>query len=265
MSERRRRRSRSVATARPLDWRWLLAGAAGLVFLLWALAWGVADVAAYRARAWTETWANQDLLALRRGQLYVPAEQDWQEALAAADLAHRLAPWSAEYESLLGQVYASRHIGAADGDATAMPFWLQAETHYRRAIALRPTWPYTYVALAQTQRRMRRLDAAYEQSLRQALHFGPWEPSILMAIVDMNLDLLSQLQPSTRQLVLDTLRRGQAWTTDSKGNPIPYGDQIWGHVVQAHKQFVVCGWLPRDDLQLRARCSPALTPLPAPG
>ncbi|HEX6591288.1 MAG TPA: hypothetical protein VF050_04760 [Moraxellaceae bacterium] len=262
MAEHRRRRSRreSEVVLRPLDWRWLLLAGFGLVFLLWALAWGVADVAAYRARVWTETWANQDQLALRRGLLYVPAEKDWQEALSAAELAQKLAPRAADYEDLLAHVYASRHIGAADGDAQAMPYWQQAEVHYRRAIALRPTWPYSYVALAQVQRRMHRLDRDYEHNLRQALHYGPWEPAIHMAIVDMNLDLLAQLQPSTRQLVLDTLRRGQAWTTDSKGGAVPYGDRLWARVVQRHKQFVVCGWLSQDDLQLRARCNPALAP-----
>lgn len=257
MTERRRRRSRSEAAARVLNWRWLLAGIFSLLFLVWALAWGVADLAAYRARTWTETWINQDQLALRRGLFYVPAEADWQDALSAAMLAQRLAPWSADYEDRLGHVYAARYIGVADGDAVAMPFWQQAETHYRRAIALRPTWPYTYVALAQVQRHMQRLDGEYEQSLRQALHYGPWEPAVQMAVVDMNLDLLPRLQPSTRQLVLDTLRRGQAWTVDSKGNPVPYGDQLWARIVLRHKQFVVCGWLPQDDLQLRARCNPA--------
>lgn len=255
---RRRRRSRAAAPVKKaMDLRWLPLAIAALLFVLWSAAWCIADLEAFRARVWAETWYNLTRVAAEKGLSYEPDPDDWELAHQHAEHAVMLAPLSSEYHEILARVYASRYLNAPDGDAMAQPYLEKAAASYRDAIRLRPTWPYNYTGLAYTLRRMGRIDAEYEQSMRDALHYGPWEPGIMSAVVRVNLDLLPRLPASTRQLVLDTLMRGQGWTQDAQGNPLPYGDQIWGEVASRHKQWVVCGWLPMSTPQIRFRCSPA--------
>lgn len=257
-SRRRRRHSGSSTPARKaMDLRWLPLMLAAFLFVLWSVLWCIADLEAFRARAWAETWENLTSVAAGKGLPYEPDPDDWALARRHAEHALSLAPLSSEYHEVLARIYVSRYPAAPVGDALAQPYLEKAAALYREAIRLRPTWPYNYTGLAYTLRRMGRLDAEYEQSMRDALRHGPWEPNVMRSVVRYNLDVLSQLQPSTRQLVLDTLMRGQGWTQDMQGNPVPYGDQVWGEVVVRHKQWVACGWLPMNNPQIRFRCSPA--------
>ncbi len=236
-------------------WFWWAATIMALLFALGSLAWVVADISAFRARSWVETWENLVLQSARKGVYYEPADKDWVSAQQAAALAVRLAPFSADYREALARVNASRYPMANDADERAMPFLEEAATQYRLAIRMRPTWPHTYVSLAHVLRRMGRLDEEYETSMRQALHYGPWEPAVLMRVVDINVDILPQLASSTRQLVLETLVRAQGWTSDAEGRRIPYGDQLWARVVARRKQMLVCSWLPMTDARIRERCT----------
>lgn len=247
----------SDRNVRHRDWRWVMAACLALLFVLWSLAWGLADLAAFRARAWVEAWGHLAQQATVKQQAYDPLPQDWEEARADGERAVRLAPFSADYREGLARVYASRYLSTEDGAAIALPFQERAVAQYRESIRLRPTWPYSYIALAQTLARMNRFDAEFEYSLRMALHYGPWEPAIMLAMTDMALDDLPRLSPAARQLVLDTVLRGQAWTSDASGNAVPYGNQIWARVAGRHQQMVICGWLPMKDRQIRSRCSPA--------
>lgn len=245
------------SAARRGDWRWLVAALLILLFVLWSLMWGLADLAAFRARVWVEAWSYQSRQATAQGRTYDPFPEEWEGARADGEWAVRLAPFSADYREDLARVYASRYLSTEKGAAIALPFQEQALAQYRESIRLRPTWPYSYIALAQTLARMNRLDAEFDRSLDMALHYGPWEPDILLAVTDMALDDLPRLSPSARQLVLDTVRRGQAWTIDARGGDVPYGDQIWARVASRHKQMVICGWWSMSSRQIRSRCSPA--------
>lgn len=236
-------------------WLWWTAMVMALLFALGSLAWVVADISAFRARSWVETWENLVLQSARKGVYYEPGDKDWLSARQAAALAVRLAPFSADYREILARVIASRYPMANDADERAMPFLDEAAAHYRSAIRMRPTWPHTYVSLAHVLRRMGRLDEEYETSMRQALRYGPWEPAVLMRVVDINVDILPRLPDSTRQLVLETFMRGQAWISDSEGRRIPYGDQLWARVVARRKQMLVCSWLPMTDARIRERCT----------
>lgn len=252
-------RMASIRRRRGIDWFWAGAAAVALALFLWFLSSTIADLAAFRARAWVDTWSNLARQAAQKSRLYEPKSGDWQAAHRDAMWAVRLSPFNADYRQVLADVYASRDLGMVDGDPRLLPMLERAEYEYRRSITLRPVWPYGYLGLAYVLRRANRLDAQYEQALRDALHYGPWEPMILATVVDLNLDVLSKLRPSTRQLVLDALVRGQAWTADSQGRRLPYGDQIWGRVTSRHRELAVCGWLRLDTPLLRQRCTPSVS------
>lgn len=239
------------------DWRWYVASFFCLLFFLLSFSYFVADLAAFRALSWVETWTNQVEISARKGLAYRPEPADWQEAHDDALLAVRLAPFNANYHETLARVYVAQQVDIADGDPVLQTMLNAAAKEYRQSIGLRPTWPYGYLGHAYVLRREGRLDAEYERSLQAALQYGPWEPSLLASVVEINIGILPKLQPVTRQLVLDALRRGQAWTEDSHGNPVPYGNRIWGRVVAQHREMVACAWLKIDTPLLRQRCLPS--------
>lgn len=248
-SSRRKRHAR-------LTWQWCGVAAFCLLFFVISLASVVADLAAFRSRSWVEAWTNLVEVSAQKGLAYRPEAADWESAHNEALLAVSLVPWSASYHETLARVYVAKQVDLADGDPALKPFLNAAASEYQRAIHLRPTWPYGYLGHAYVLRRELRLDAEYERSLRAALQYGPWEPQLLMSVVDINIDILPRLQPATRDLVLQTLRRGQAWTQDSEGHPLAFGDQIWGRVTAKHREMVACGWLRIDTPLLKQRCQP---------
>lgn len=246
---------------RATDWRWLLAGTFVALFLVLSLSAMLANLAAFRARAWVETWDNLVTVSLVQSRAYRPESEDWDEAYTDALLATSLAPFNAGFRETLARVYIAKQFDIPDGDPVLLPWLREAEAQYRRAIALRPNWPYGYLGLSYVLRRQVRLDAEYEKSLRDAVHHGPWEPVVLSSVVDLNLDVLHKLSPSTREFVLETLRRGQAWTQDSQGKPVPHGNAIWRVVTKRHKEMLVCSWLRVDTPLLRQRCQPTIPPV----
>ncbi len=246
---KRRRRYRA-------DWRWYVAASFCFLFFLVSLSAFVADLAAFRARSWVEAWTNLVTVSAARGLAYRPDAGDWEGARSAAQLATTLAPLNANYHETLARVYASQQLDLADGSARLRPMLDLADAEYQQSISLRPTWPYGYLGRVYVLRRAGRMDAAYADSLAAALRYGPWEPLVLSSVVDLNIDILGQLQPSTRQLVLGALHRGQGWTQDTQGHPVPYGDQLWGRLKARHRDMVACGWLRLDTPLLQQRCSP---------
>jgi hypothetical protein len=253
-------RRTSAGRRRGIDWRWMFVSSLCLLFFLLSLSAWLANIAAFRARVWVETWDNLVTTSLAKSRTYRPDDADWEEARWHALWATRLAPFNADFRETLARVYIAKQFDIPDGDAALLPMLTLAEEQYRKAIALRPNWPYGYIGLAYVLRREVRLDASYEQSMRDAVHYGPWEPMVLTSVVSLNIDVLHRLSPSTRTFVLQTLRRGQAWTQDSEGLPIPYGDQIWHVVTSRRKDMLVCSWLRLDTPLLRQRC---LSPVPA--
>lgn len=253
-------RRTSAGRRRRIDWRWMFFSSVCLLFFLLFLSSWLANIAAFRARVWVEAWDNLVTASLAKSRTYRPEDADWEEAHWHALWATRLAPFNADFRETLARVYVAKQFDIPDGDAALLPMLKLAEEQYRKAIALRPGWPYGHLGLVYVLRREMRLDASYEQSMRDAVRYGPWEPMVLSSVVRLNLDILQGLPPSTRSFVLDTLRRGQAWTQDSEGRPVPYGDEIWRVVTSSRKDMLVCSWLRLDTPLLRQRC---LSPLPA--
>ncbi len=237
-------------------WRWAAyaAGVAVLMFALWSLLWLVADLSAFRARAWAETWSHQAQQAAARGASYAPRQQDWSVAQAHAERAVRLSPANADYHELLGVIHELRHPLADIGDETARPDREQALLHFRAAIERRPTWPYVRARLAYALVRLDRVDAELESTLAEAARLGPWEPPVMLAIVDIGLDSWFRLSPAGRQVVSDTLVRSQSWAAGGRGQK--HGDMVWERVQAHRKQALACSLLPMNDERNRRICHP---------
>lgn len=235
---------------------WWIAAAFSTGVMLLAIAGLVAALSAFRARSFIEAWENQTTLSIQANKYYEPSEADWQSAKNNATRAVTLFSLSPDYQELVGRIYAFRYPMRGIGDKEAMPFWQQSSAYYRKAIQLRPTWPHTYMALAGTLRQQDLLGDEYLWSMQQALHYGPWEPNVLMMIVGLNLDILPRLSPQARDVVVNTALRTLNWTHDQAGNAIPYGKELWKQVIAHRRQYVLCAWLPTKDPTIKALCSP---------
>lgn len=204
---------------------WGLAAVVTLCFFVLSMTLTVSDIYAWKVRWWLEAWQNQTILAAKADTYYEPAEQEWQSAKKSAEIALRFAPYMMDNWDAMATVYASRFPMRKDGDAEMMPYLHQSLDYYRKEIHYRPTWPFPYMAVATTLRRMGRLDDEFEKNIRLALHYGYWEPNVLLAIAN-NVDVMNKLQPSARQLFESELARGIGWTQKKDGRPVPYGSQI---------------------------------------
>lgn len=79
---------------------------------------------------------------------------------------------------------------------------------YRHAVQLRPRWPHTWANLALLKAYRQEFDAEFVEALANAVHYGPWEPSIHRVITEVGMMGWPVLDAETRQHVADNIHRG---------------------------------------------------------
>ncbi|HCT40378.1 MAG TPA: hypothetical protein DF427_04215 [Moraxellaceae bacterium] len=235
-------------------WLWLLLMAGAVLFAIWSLVGVVADLAAFRGRAWVETWSHQTAVAQSEGRAFLPRQHDWEEARRYAEWSVRLSPFNADYLEGLARIHEARYITTGLGNPEARADREKAASLYRQSIELRPTWPYTHAALAYTLLRLGK-DQEMEQALLDAARLGPWEPAVMEAVVDVGLDAWHRISPSARLVVSDTLWRSQSWDAGVMGQR--HADRVWVMVEIHRKQALACAGLSMRDERNRKRCDPA--------
>jgi len=114
-------------------------------------------------------------------------------AWVTADLerARSVTPGDPEIEELLGEL-AGRRIDRPD-------FRGEALAHFARAIAQRPTSPYTWAAVADARYRKGDTGPAFETALRRAAELGPAEPEVQRTLIDIGLAQWDRLPEPMRQ------------------------------------------------------------------
>ncbi|MFP5429728.1 MAG: hypothetical protein ACLGHE_01930 [Gammaproteobacteria bacterium] len=234
---------------------WWLALLGVSLFAVWSLLGVVADVAAFRGKAWVETWAHQAVQARSKGQVFFPQDANWEEAHAFAALSVKLSPFNADYREGLARIHEARWLMAAPGLPEATADRMQAASLYREAIVLRPTWPYAHAALVYALARVGGHEAEVEASMLEAARLGPWEPQVMDAIIDVGLDGWYRLTPTARQVVSETILRSQSWRAGAIGER--HADRSWAIIRQHRKQALACAMLPQREERIRSRCDPA--------
>jgi cytochrome c-type biogenesis protein CcmH/NrfG len=116
---------------------------------------------------------------------------------AELERAQAATPGDPEIEELLGELSVRRidHPGFLD----------EAIAHLSRAIALRPTSPYTWAAIADARYRRGDTGPAFEAALRRAAELGPAEPEVQRTVVDLGLAVWQEEAPATRAAVEETI------------------------------------------------------------
>lgn len=143
---------------------------------------------------WQSTrWSHEvRIWAERRA---VPSEDQWQRAVDGLRAALRLAPRDPSLWGSLGFAY--------DVDSTTFVrsgkwhvYDEYALIHFRQAVSLRPTSPYSWAGVAVMKYRLGQLDEELSRALASAMRLGPWEPGVQMMVSELGLALWDRLDPA---------------------------------------------------------------------
>lgn len=114
--------------------------------------------------------------------------------LERASLLSRTDPVAPE---LLGVLHLSRAVSPDYGES--------ALEHFRRALVLRPSSPYTWVNVAEARYRVGMTAAPFEAVMLTAWRLGPAEPEVQRVLVDLGLALWEEGSPSLQDSVRGAL------------------------------------------------------------
>ncbi len=160
--------------------------------------WCLADLYARPSITILEKWRSGDLTL---------NGDDWDKL--RADLSYALEHDSdnPDIHEYLALAIEGRFADIAPENKEAMPSRREAYTHYKKAISLRPTWPYAWVNLALVKYRLGETDDEFYHALHKADELGPWEPAVQRVIVDIGLHYWNSLSSDERKFVLNIIEK----------------------------------------------------------
>lgn len=80
--------------------------------------------------------------------------------------------------------------------------------YYRKAIRLRPVWPYTWIDLALVKYRLGERDAEFYAAWHRGVELGPWEPGVQRVAALIGLHSWSDLTKGDRTFTLEIIKKG---------------------------------------------------------
>jgi len=169
-----------------------------------AFAWGLADIYAADPRRTMNAWYRTGVQ---------PNAEEWERVYQGLLRALALDPYNPYLVNDMGRTHDWRVLREVAANPNARMVRTQALQHYRRSIRLRPVWPHTWASLALVKYRLRELDEEFEQALRNATHFGPWEPVVQRIVAEVGLAAWRELSEEGRRIVVQNLERSLVWQT----------------------------------------------------
>lgn len=158
--------------------------------------WSLADIYARPSIITLEKWRS-DKIELN--------DDDWDELRANLSNALEHDPDNPKIHEYLALAIEGRYAYIAPEDEEAMPSRREAYTHYKKAISVRPTWPYAWVNLALVKYRLGETDDEFYYALHKADELGAWEPGVQRVIVDIGLHYWNSLSRDEREFVLQII------------------------------------------------------------
>lgn len=81
----------------------------------------------------------------------------------------------------------------------------KAAAYYRKALAQRPLWPYSWANLLAVKDKLGELDDEFHLALQRAVETGPWEPRVQLQVLRTGLKRWDRLAASERGMVRETI------------------------------------------------------------
>ena len=160
--------------------------------------WGLADVGKQKVNVSIKQWGND---------VDSYSSDEWQKVYSYVSGALDKDPNNPDLLILMGNVYEWNTFQADD--------YLQNEQngklaldHYRKAVALRPQWPYTWSSIALLKFKLAEFDGEFELALGNAMDLGPWEPRVQITIAEVGLSAWDKLEYAQRLAIVENIRRG---------------------------------------------------------
>lgn len=170
-----------------------------LVALLAVLAWSA--VRAYGAWRFEQAAAAAQPL-VETGTWHAADAEHAQRELQGA---LRFFPDHPDYLELSGQLLAlqAAQPGVAGEERTAL--LNAAADRFRRAIQVRPLWPYGWANLLLVKSELGAVDAEFARALERAAALGPWEREVQMRVLSVSFRHWDALQPAQQQRAREIL------------------------------------------------------------
>ncbi len=174
-----------------------------IVVIKISASWGLADVENQKARVFIKQWENN---------VDSFSSDDWDKAYSTAKAALEKDPHNPELFSLLGNVYEwnsfQGHNQSHNNQFQDKQNRKLALNYYRKAVELRPQWPYTWSGIVLLKYKMSEFDQEFQLALNNATELGPWEPNVQKIIAEVGLTSWNELEHSQRITIVENIRRG---------------------------------------------------------
>lgn len=175
-----------------------------LIYMIYiAGSWGVADVYARPAMSVLEKW--------RAGKIKLNG-QDWDEIQANLSKALQHDPDNPDIHEYLALALEGALGAQSATDEEVISSRKAAYSHYKKSIAVRPTWPYAWVNLALVKYRLGEIDDEFFNAYKKAEQLGPWEPGVQKIIIEIGLHGWARFSQQDRLSTLDMISRAMEHT-----------------------------------------------------
>ncbi|MDH5190828.1 MAG: hypothetical protein OEW89_06230 [Gammaproteobacteria bacterium] len=178
---------------------YLLASLILLVLLAWVFLLGISTFYSYKTKSYINKWIDQDAS---------PLSSEIEEALGTINTAISIYNKNPEYFRLKALVIEQDTKGKAVWDSGTKSQLQQALQLYKKAIALRPSWPYSWAGMARMKLKMLEIDNEFESALINMAKLGPWESRINLTIIELGFITWGQLSIPAQDLVEAAIKRG---------------------------------------------------------
>ncbi len=202
-----------------------------LPIIYFAVCWGMADIKAYPVRYALERWENK-------------GEVDPEEltAMAAAiESALSWQPHNPEYIELQARIKLHQAIMIEEGIAFKKAVREILALH-NIAIELRPQWPYSWANKALMKAYLEEFDTEYLEAMQQSEHFGPWELSVNLTVLQAGLIGWFSLTPDDKLVVVRAADRATEHNWRSARNLLDL----------YQRRYSVCAFMQRTEMQKKA-------------
>ncbi len=159
---------------------------------VYSLAWGLASLDFWRA--------TQIMAQLDSDEAPIEAKRELlARGMQHLDNAQRL---GGDHPDLFGQrgqllFWQALHLSQAGKDRSAL--LSQASEQYRKALAMRPLWPYFWANLVVAKAEWGIFDLEFRKALRRTVETGPWEPRIQLQLIRLDFIEQHRLDPQSRE------------------------------------------------------------------
>ena len=190
---------------------------------------GLADVESLKARASIKQWQNDS-------QSF--NTDDWDKVYSYVKAALENDPNNPDLLSLMGNVYEWNTFNSNE-----QPYNNQnrkrALDYYRKAVELRPQWPYAWSDIALLKYRMAEFDQEFQMALSNATQLGPWEPNVQKIITEVGLNAWDKLEHSQRITIVENIKRGITMEPQMMLDTLKKYDQLRLVCHEKNKQLAV--------------------------